>query len=89
MPSTIGAASGSKYGAGGTVEGSQIIFCGAQALGMADIGAPEWVEKNFDYGNQPGISCGKILGFKKPQFGTIYEANTVEDFGVMNVYVAQ
>lgn len=89
VPNTINAAAGSKYGGSGTIDGSQVIFCGAQALGMADIGAPEWVEKNFDYDNQPGISCGKILGFKKPQFGTIYEANTVEDFGVINVYVAQ
>lgn len=89
VPNTIAALTGSKYGASGTIDGSQILFCGAQALGMADIGAPEWVEKEFDFSNQQAISCGKILGFKKPQFGTIYEANTVEDFGVMNVYVAQ
>lgn len=88
VPNTLGAASGSKYGASGTVEGSQIIFCGAQALGMADIGAPEWVEKTFDFDNQPAISVGKILGFKKPQFASIYESNSVEDFGVINVYVA-
>lgn len=88
VPNTRNAASGSKYGAAGTIEGSQIIFCGAQALGMADIGAPEWVEKDFDYDNSPGISVGKILGFLKPRFGSIYENNSVEDFGVVNVYVA-
>ena len=88
VPNTSGAASGSKYGAAGTIEGSQIIFCGAQALGMADIGAPEWVEKTFDFDNQPAISVGKILGFLKPRFATIYENNSVEDFGVINVYVA-
>ncbi len=88
VPNTRGAASGSKYGGAGTVEGSQIVFCGAQALGMADIGAPEWVEKDFDYDNSPGISVGKILGFLKPRFGSIYENNSVEDFGVVNVYVA-
>lgn len=88
VPNTSGAASGSKYGAGGTVEGSQIIFCGAQALGMADIGAPDWEEKGFDYNNQQGISVGKIMGFLKPKFGSIYESNSVEDFGVINVYVA-
>jgi N4-gp56 family major capsid protein len=38
VPNTLGAASGSKYGGAGTVEGSQILFCGAQALAMADIG---------------------------------------------------
>lgn len=85
---TAGAASGSKWG-GGAVDGCQILFCGAQALGMADIGAPEWVEKGFDYDNQQGISCGKIMGFLKPQFGNIYTGGTVEDFGVISAYVAQ
>ena len=89
VPNTSGAASGSKYGASGTVEGCQILFCGAQALGMADIGAPEWNEKGFDYDNSQGISCGKILGFLKPKFGSIYEVgNSVEDFGVLSAYVA-
>lgn len=83
------AASGSKYGASGTVDGCQILFCGAQALGMADIGAPEWVEKGFDYENQQGISVQKILGFLKPQFYTQYSGGTVEDHGVISVYCAQ
>jgi hypothetical protein len=86
---TSGAASGSKWGSGGTVDGCQILFCGAQALGMADIGSPEWNEKGFDYDNQQGISIGKIAGFLKPKFGTIYENNSVEDFGVISAYVAQ
>ena len=86
---TRGATSGSKWGAGGAVDGCQVLFCGAQALGMADIGAPEWNEKGFDYDNQQGISVGKILGFLKPKFGNIYEAGSVEDFGVISCYVAQ
>lgn len=86
---TRGAASGSKWGATGTVDGCQVLFCGAQALGMADIGAPEWVEKGFDYENQQGISVSKILGFLKPKFGNIYENNAVEDFGAISCYVAQ
>ena len=77
------------YGASTNLNGAQILFCGAQALGMADIGAPEWHEKGFDYENSQGIACGKILGFLKPKFGTIYEANTVEDFGVLSCFVAQ
>ena len=85
---TYGAASGSKWGAASTVDGCQVLFCGAQALGMADIGAPEWNEKGFDYDNQQGISTGKILGFLKPKFGNIYEAGAVEDFGVVSCYVA-
>ena len=86
---TSGAASGSKWGAGGLVDGCQILFCGAQALGMADIGAPEWNEKGFDYDNQQGISVGKILGFLKPKFSNIYEGGAVEDFAVISAYVAQ
>ena len=79
-----------KWGSGTDVEGCQILFCGAQALGMADIGAPEWVEKGFDYENQQGISVSKIVGFLKPQFKSIYETGqTKEDFGVISCYVAQ
>ena len=86
---TANAASGSKWGAAGTVDGCQILFCGAQALGMADIGAPEWNEKGFDYENSQGIAVGKILGFLKPKFSTIYEGGSVEDFGVVSCYTAQ
>lgn len=86
---TAGAGSGNKWGASGTVDGCQILFCGAQALAMADIGNPEWVEKGFDYENQQGISVSKILGFLKPRFNSIYSGNTVQDFGVISVYAAQ
>ena len=89
VPNTRLAASGSKYGAGGLIEGCQMLFCGAQALGMADIGNPGWVEKEFDYDNQPGISINKILGFLKPKFASQYNNGTVEDFGVISAYVAQ
>ena len=88
VPNTRTAASGSKYG-GGTVDGCQVLFCGAQALAMADIGDAEWNEKEFDYGNQPGISVGKILGFLKPKFTSQYTAGTTEDFGVLSIYTAQ
>jgi N4-gp56 family major capsid protein len=89
VPNTRLATSGNKYGAGGLVDGCQLLFCGAQAMGMADIGAPEWVEKGFDFENQQAVSTGKIMGFKKPQFYTQYSGGTVEDFGVVSVYVAQ
>jgi N4-gp56 family major capsid protein len=86
---TSGLASGSKWGAGGAVDGCQVLFAGAQALGMADLGNPEWVEKGFDYDNQQGISTQKILGFLKPRFNSIYSGNTVQDFGLISCYVAQ
>jgi N4-gp56 family major capsid protein len=86
---TSGAAPGNKWGSSGNVDGCQILFCGAQALAMADIGPPTWVEKGFDYDNSQGISVSKILGFLKPKFTSIYASNTVQDFGVISAYVAQ
>jgi N4-gp56 family major capsid protein len=72
----------------GTVDGSAILFCGAQSLGFADIGNPIWVEKEFDYDNQPGISVQKMMGFLKPKFNSIYAGNTVQDHGVISCYVS-
>lgn len=88
VPNTLMAPSGQKFGATGTVDGCQMLFCGAQALGMADLGDPEWNEETEDFGNRQLIETGKIFGFLKPQFTSIYE-NTKEDFGVLSVYVAQ
>lgn len=68
----------------GAVAGQRVLFCGAQALAMADIGMPEWNEKGFDYDNQQGIEVGKIFGFLKPQFKSQYTGTSVvEDFGVI------
>ncbi len=90
VPNTLQAGSGNKYGASGTVDGTQMLFCGAQALGLADLGMPEWVEDEDDYENQQAISVSKIFGLLKPQFFTQYGANpqTTQDFGVLSVYVA-
>lgn len=81
---TKGAASGSKWGSGGLVNGTRSLLCGAQALGMADIGTPEWVEKKFDYDSQNGINVDKMFGLLKPKFYNIYTEST-EDFGVLAV----
>jgi hypothetical protein len=86
---TSGAASGSKWGGGGAVDGCQILFCGAQAMGMADIGNSEWDEEYDDYKNSSGIAIAKMLGFLKPQFYTQYSGNTVQDHGVISIYTAQ
>ena len=75
------AASGSKWGAAGAVNGTRTLLCGAQALGMADLGAPEWNEKTFQYGSQQGINVDKMIGLLKPKFHSIYDG-AVEDFGV-------
>lgn len=80
--STLGTAT--KWGTGTDVEGSRSLLCGAQALGMADLGAPEWNEKEFQYGSSQGINVDKMLGFVKPKFYSIYD-KAVEDFGVLAI----
>ena len=72
---------------GGAIAGQRLLLCGAQALAYADIGDPEWVEKGFDYDNSQGIETGKILGFEKPKFYSIYDS-AEEDFGVIAVDTA-
>jgi len=54
---------------------------------MADIGIPEIVEDTFDYGNQNGISIGKIFGLKKPKYHSDHTGQA-EDFGVVRLDVA-
>lgn len=82
---------GYKWGAygvtAGGVDGSRTLMLGAQGLGFADIGIPEWVERDhFDYGNQLGISINKIVGFLKPQFkGSKDDAANLQDYGVICV----
>lgn len=80
-----------KWGAGNLIDGCQVLFLGAQAMGMADIGMPTWVEADDDYENQSAVSTGKIFGFLKPTFYTQYGVfpQTVQDFGSVSVYTAQ
>ena len=78
---------GYKWGANADINGSACLFVGAQALAMADIGLPEIVEDSFDYGNQNGISIGKIFGFRKPKYISDHNS-AVEDFGIVRLDVA-
>ena len=80
-------AAGYKGGANADVNYSRCIFAGAQALAMADIGIPDIVEDTFDYGNQNGISIGKIFGLKKPVYHSDHTGQD-EDFGVIALDVA-
>lgn len=73
-----------KWGSGGLVNGTRSLLCGAQALGMADIGVPEWNEKEFQYGSSQGINVDKMFGLLKPKFHSIYN-NSVQDFGIVAV----
>jgi N4-gp56 family major capsid protein len=81
-------AAGYKWGANADLNGARALFCGAQALAMADIGTPEIVEDTFDYQNQAGISIGKIFGLRKPKYNSDYNGS-VEDFGVIAFDTAQ
>ena len=85
---TSGVAAPNKWGAGGAIDGCAALMCGAQALGMADIGTAYWDEEDFDYKNQIGISVGKMCGFLKPAYHSIYTGG-VEDFGVLRLDFAQ
>ena len=78
----------SKWGATGDVDGCQILFCGAQSMGFADIGDPYWDEEGYDYSNSQGISVGKISGFLNPTFMSPV-TGSVENHGMLSVYVAQ
>lgn len=79
---------GYKWGANADVVGGRALFCGAQALALADIGLPEMVEDTFDYGNQSGISVGKIFGLRKPKYNSDISGSS-QDFGVIALDTAQ
>lgn len=88
--STIGAASGSKWGSGGLVDGAQAMLLGAQAMGWATIGESSWEESDdTDYKNRPGVAYGRIFGMLKPQFKfSNMQEDTREDFGLISVHTA-
>lgn len=91
--STLGLAASSKWGAGGTVDGAQALFMGAQALGFAKIGNADYNESdNTDYKNRPGMAIGTIVGMLKPRFKSVFDLSggepTVQDFGIMSLYTA-
>ena len=79
---------GSDFAGEGTAgaTGCTALMCGAQSMGMADLGNPGWTEKYFDYDNQHGIAIDKICGFLKPVFYSKYD-QADEDFGVVRVNV--
>jgi len=81
-------AAGYKWGANANIVGGRALFCGAQALALADIGLPEMVEDTFDYGNQSGISVGKIFGMRKPKYNSDI-SGSIQDFGVIALDTAQ
>jgi N4-gp56 family major capsid protein len=85
---TKGAPAGQKWGSGGAIDGNRMLLCGAQAMGIADLGPGYWDEKSdFDYNNQKGIAYGKIFGLMKPKFRSRV-TGTEQDFGVIAIDAA-
>ena len=82
------AAAGQQWGGAGDVNGQRTLICGAQALAWADLGMPMWIEDEFDYENQPGISIAKIMGMRKPVWRSSV-SGTQEDFAVLAIDTAQ
>lgn len=86
---TLGLASGSKWGAGSTVDGAQAMLLGAQAAGLATLGNMGFREAEVtDYGNRPGLSTGRKFGMLKPQFLSNYDSGTRQDFACMAIKTA-
>lgn len=85
---TLGTAT--KWG-GGSINGAQALLLGANALGFAELSTlgRGWKESdNTDYGNRQGIGIGMVISFKKPQIKSRYDADAVEDLGVVAVKTA-
>lgn len=80
----LGAGNGNMWGAGGNVPGTRTQLCGAQALAMYDLGAPEWEEAYFDYRTKQGISIDKMFGLLRPKFRSYFD-KTEETFGTIGI----
>ena len=82
---------GVNAGADNATVGARCLFLGAQALCLSDLGTPFWDESDVnDYGNQPGMSIGKLYGLAKSQYkGSYDDAANLQDFGALTLDVAQ
>lgn len=94
VANTFGLTSGvDKWGSGNTVDGSQALFLGAQALGYSRIGGSRMDESdNKDYNNRPALAISTMIGILKPQFVSLTDLSsglpTKQDFGVISFYHA-
>ena len=70
----------SDYGAGSNVDAARALFMGRQA-GVIAYGTKgglrfDWQEETKDYGNEPTVAAGTIVGVKKTRFNS-------KDFGIL------
>jgi len=86
---TLGLSSGSKWGSGSTIDGAQAMLLGAQAAGLATLGNMNFTESDkTDHGNRPGVGVGRKIGMLKPQFKSLTDASTRQDFGCIAIKTA-
>jgi N4-gp56 family major capsid protein len=86
---TIGAASGAKWGAGGTVNGTRSLLLGCQAMALADLwSGAQWDEEILDAGAKKAVTISQYIGMKKLQFNSRVDSNTVQDFGMLSINLA-
>lgn len=86
---TLGLNGATRWGSGSTVDGAQAMMLGAQAGGIATLGSMFWRESTLtDYGNRPGVGTGRKIGMLKPQFKSVVDSSSREDFGTIAVKTA-
>ena len=79
---TSGAASGSKWGSGSTVDGTRSLLLGQQALAFADLwNSADWYEGETDDGAKKVITLSQYTGWLKPKFMSRLDGDTQQDFG--------
>ena len=86
---TSGLAGGSKWGAGGNVEGAQAQLLGAGALGFTTLGGGEWLEGDQnDFGRKPAVGYQQMMGMLKPVYKPSASSTSAEDYGTIAVKTA-
>ena len=86
---TLGAASGSKWGSDGTVNGVRTLLMGCQALGHADLWkSASWNEEKEDHKARLEISIAQYWGVRKFRYPSRRDGDTVQDFGVIALDLA-
>ena len=75
-------------GAGGAVNGSEILFCGKQALLYGVTGTPRVSEEGISHGQQISYGYLSQFGLKKPVYASD-ASGTDKQYGSVNVLVAR
>lgn len=78
-----------NLGAGGTVEVTPVVLCGAQALAVAYAKRWKSITDEFDYGDKKGVAIEAIVGVRKLIFGTgVGDTTDPKDHGCVTGFFA-